>query len=123
MPFLGLMTVASHKEILDEAKTEAFGEGVRHQQMVTPAYKDRQPEIDSLQGQLDAYKEHASEKDSAISGYKEVIEDLKPDAEKWRAQTTRERERQRKARAAAAAKKAAPKAAPAKRASKSRAKK
>lgn len=93
MPFLGLMTIASHKEILDEAKTEAFGEGVRHQKMTTPIHQNRQPEIDSLRGQLDAAVELKDGYARTIEKLKRSIADLEPDAEKWRARKKADRDR------------------------------
>ncbi|WP_417615371.1 hypothetical protein [Parasphingorhabdus sp.] len=121
MPFFGLMLVSTHRDALIKARSYAFADGQADGRATAPKPVNQQPMIDSLRGQLDAYKEHAAEKDSAISGYKEVIDDLKADAEKWRNRTKRERERQQKARDAAAAKKAVPKAPSAKRASKSKA--
>ena len=122
MPFLGLMTVASHKEILDKAKAEAFHEGSVHQQKFTPAYRDRQPEINSLQGQLDAandlkdgYVRTIEKQKQGLAKQAEITAEYIADAQKWRNRRDADRKRQAAKRAeklATAPKAPAKKAAP-----------
>lgn len=98
MPFLGIMLVSTHKAALRVAKAEAFSDGHADARATAPKPIDRQPMINSLQGQLDAAVKLKDDYARTIGKCKRIIDILKPDADKWQARLKADRERQRKLR-------------------------
>jgi hypothetical protein len=125
MSFLGLMLVSTHKAALRVAKADAFADGQADGRATAPKPIDRQPMINSLQGQLDAavelkdgYAKTIDSQSEKLKRQAEIATDYIADAEKWRNRAKADRNRKQAIRDKVME---AKKQAPAKRASKSKA--